>query len=336
MATMKAMVLRETGPAGPGRLAMEELDRPVPGDHEILIEVHACGVCRTDLHTVEGDLALPRLPLIVGHQIVGHVVDTGRGVGRFSVGDRVGVPWLGWTCGECDFCRSGFENLCARAEFTGLHRNGGYATHTKAHESFSYPIPEGFGDVEAAPLLCGGIIGYRALRLMEVSVGGKLGMYGFGGSAHVTIQVARHLGMDVYVFTRSKKHQELALKLGARWAGGAYDASRVALDGSIVFAPAGPLVPKALADLRPGGIVSLAGITMTPIPEFDYDTLLYHERQVRSVANFTRRDAVELLRYAVTIPIRTEVTTYPFAQANDALVALKESRIQGMAVLIMK
>ncbi len=331
-----AMVLEEPGPAGPGRLVRQDRPIPEPDPGHVLLKVHACGVCRTDLHTVEGDLQLPRLPVVPGHQIVGTVLARGPGAERFQEGARVGVPWLGWSCGECDFCRSGLENLCPKAEFTGLHRDGGYATHVVAHEAFVYPIPEGYGDLEAAPLLCGGIIGYRALRLTGVPIGGRIGMFGFGGSAHVTLQVARHLGMEVYVFSRGASHRQLAERLGAAWTGGLDERPDVALDGAIVFAPAGPVVPRALSVVRPGGTVSLAGITMTPIPEMNYDSLLYHERTLRSVANFTRRDARELLVIAKAGGIRTQVVPYPLDQANEALVALKEGRIDGMAVLVVQ
>ncbi len=329
---MKAMVLRRPRPIADRPLVLEEVPLPEPGPGEIRLRVRACGVCHTDLHTVEGDLKLPRLPLIPGHQIVGVVEKRGEGVERFKLGQRVGVPWLNWACGECEFCRKGLENLCPNAKFTGLHVDGGYAEYAIVPEAFAYPIPEGFSDSQAAPLLCAGIIGYRALRLSEAKARERLGLFGFGASAHVTIQVARHLGCEVYVFTRTKGHQELAQKLGAAWVGPPQDEPPRQLDGAIIFAPAGWLVPKALRALRPGGTLALAGIHMTPIPELSYE-LLYGERTVRSVANMTREDARELLELAEKIPIQTEVEVYPLAEANEVLLRLKEGRIRGAAVL---
>ena len=333
---MKAMLLRETRPAEQRPLELVDLPTPEPGPGEIRLAVHACGVCRTDLHTVEGDLALPKLPLVPGHQIVGTVDARGEGASRFDVGQRVGVPWLYRTCGECDFCQRGLENLCQDARFTGLHADGGYAEAMVVSEDFAYPIPEGFSDIAAAPLLCAGIIGYRALRLSQVQPGQRLGMYGFGGSAHVTIQVARHWGCEVYAFTRSEGHRRLARELGAVWVGGAEDTPPAKMHGSIIFAPAGPLVLDALRVLDRGGTVALAGVTMTPIPEIDYDELLYWERGIRSVANFTRQDARELLEVAAEIPIHTTVQTFPLEEANDVLLALKRSEIDGTAVLVVK
>jgi len=285
---------------------------------------------------VEGDLELAKLPIVPGHQIVGLVEARGEGANRFAVGQRVGVPWLYRTCRECDFCQQGLENLCEQAQFTGLHADGGYAEAMIVHQDFAYPIPEGFSDVDAAPLLCAGIIGYRALRLSEVRPGQRLGLYGFGGSAHVTIQVARHWGCQVYVFTRSEGHRHLAQELGAVWVGGAEDTPPAKIHSSIIFAPAGPLVPEALRVLERGGTLALAGVTMTPIPELDYDRLLYWERTVRSVANFTRQDAFELLRVAAEIPIRTTVHTFPLEAANEALLALKRSEIDGAGVLVVE
>jgi propanol-preferring alcohol dehydrogenase len=333
---MRAMLLRQPKGAEDRPLEWAEIPTPEPGPGEVRVRVRACGVCHTDLHTVEGDLALPRLPLVPGHQIMGVVEVRGKGAIRFEVGQRVGVPWLYRTCGRCEFCNHGHENLCADAQFTGLHADGGYAEAMVVHQDFAYPIPDGFGDVEAAPLLCAGIIGYRALRLCEVQPGQRLGLYGFGGSAHVTIQVARHWGCEVYVFTRSEGHRRLARELGAAWVGGAEDHPPHTMDGSIVFAPAGRLVLDALRVLGRGGTLALAGVTMSPIPELDYDRLLYWERTVRSVANFTRQDAGELLRLAAEIPIRTTVQTYPLGQANEALLALKQSEVGGTAVLTVR
>ena len=291
-------------------LVCSDLPTPEPGPGEVRVVVRACGVCHTDLHTVEGDLALPKLPLVPGHQIVGTVEARGKGATRFALGDRIGVPWLYHTCGRCEFCERGLENLCANAQFTGLHVDGGYAEAMTVPEGFAYPIPERFSDVEAAPLLCGGIIGYRALRLSGIQPGQRLGLYGFGGSAHLAIQVARHWGCEVYVFTRSPGHRRLARELGALWVGGAEDAPPARMHGSILFAPAGRLVPQALSVLERGGTLALAGVTMSPIPELDYDRLLYWEKTVRSVANFTREDATELLQLADQIPIQTTVQAF--------------------------
>jgi len=329
---MRAMFLKAPKPAEERPLEMAELPNPEPGPGEVRVRVQACGVCRTDLHIVEGDLNLPKIPVVPGHQIVGVVDLVGRGVTRFLEGDRVGIPWLYDTCGECRFCRKGRENLCDRARFTGLHVDGGFAEYFLARADFAYPVPEGFPDLQAAPLLCAGVIGYRALRLSDVKPGERLGMYGFGASAHVTIQVARYWGCEVFAFTRSSEHRQLALKLGAAWAGGLEHELPVELDSAIIFAPAGPLVPLALRALRKGGTLALAGIYMTPIPQMDYQ-LLYGERTVRSVANSTRKDAEDLLKLAAEIPIRTEVEVYPLEQANEVLLRLKRSEIQGAAVL---
>ncbi|MDY7075554.1 MAG: zinc-dependent alcohol dehydrogenase family protein [Chloroflexota bacterium] len=333
---MKAMLLHKPKLAEQRPLEWADVPLPAPGPGEIRLAVRVCGVCRTDLHTVEGDLELPRLPVVPGHQIVGVVEARGEGSPRFALGQRVGVPWLYHTCGRCEFCQRGLENLCQDAQFTGLHADGGYAEAMVVPEDFAYPIPEGFSDVAAAPLLCAGIIGYRALRLSEIQPGQRLGLYGFGGSAHVTIQVARHRGCQVYVFTRSEGHRQLARELGAVWVGGAQDTPPAKMHGSIIFAPAGGLVPEALRVLERGGTLALAGVTMTPIPELDYDELLYWERTVRSVANFSRQDAEELLQVAAEIPIQTTVQTFPLEAANDALLALKRSEIDGMGVLVVE
>ena len=332
---MRAMLLREPKPAEQRPLGLTDLPLPEPGPGEVRLAVQACGVCRTDLHTVEGDLTLPKLPVVPGHQIVGVVEARGEGAGRFAEDQRVGVPWLYRTCGECEFCGQGLENLCRDAQFTGLHTDGGYAEAMVVPQDFAYLIPEGFSDLEAAPLLCAGIIGYRALRLSEVEPGQRLGLYGFGGSAHVTIQVARHWGCEVYVFTRSEGHRRLARELGAVWVGGAEDDPPAKMHASIIFAPAGGLAPEALRVLERGGTVALAGVTMTPIPELDYDRLLYWERGIRSVANFTRQDAEELLQVAAEIPIQTTVQTFPLEAANEALLALKRSEIDGTGVLVV-
>ncbi|GAB4400071.1 MAG: zinc-dependent alcohol dehydrogenase family protein [Anaerolineales bacterium] len=326
------MLLREPGPVEDVPLAAVELPDPHPGPGQVRIRVRACGVCHTDLHTVEGELRLPKLPLIPGHQIVGVVDEVGEGVSGLVQGQRVGVGWLGWACGECAFCRSGRENLCERAEFTGLHRDGGYAEYAVADARFVYRLPDGFSDIQAAPLLCAGIIGYRALRLSGVQPGQHLGLYGFGASAHIVLQIARHWGCRVYVFTRGEAHRALARELGAVWAGDARDDAGAPMHASIIFAPAGELVPLALGALDKGGTLALAGITMSDIPQMPYE-LLYHERTVRSVANSTREDAQGLLEVAAQMPVHTEVETYPLAEANRVLQRLKARQVQGAAVL---
>ncbi|MGQ9710739.1 MAG: zinc-dependent alcohol dehydrogenase family protein [Anaerolineae bacterium] len=332
---MKAMVLHSPRPAEEAPLEMRDLPLPEPGAEEIRLRIRACGVCHTDLHTVEGDLPLPKLPVVPGHQVVGMVDAIGEKVHRFTVGQRVGVPWLYRTCGTCAFCRRGMENLCRQARFTGLHADGGYAEAMVVHQDFAYPIPEIFSDENAAPLLCAGIIGYRALRLSGVRPGERLGMWGFGASAHITLQIAQHWGCEVYVFTRGERHRHLARELGAAWVGSAKDDPPAPVHGGIIFAPAGGLVPEALRVLERGGTLALAGVTMTPIPELDYDRLLYWERAVRSVANFTRQDAEEFLQLAAQVPVRTTVQTFPLEAANEALLALKEGRINGAGVLVL-
>ena len=327
------MVLRRARAAEESPLDAAEVAGPEPGPGEVRIRVRACGVCRTDLHTVEGEIHPPRLPVIPGHQVVGVVDAVGPGVTRFAGGDRVGVPWLYSACGACQFCTRGSENLCEAGRFTGFSVDGGYAEAMVASADFACPLPAGVPDVQAAPLLCAGVIGYRSLRLSEIRLGGRLGLYGFGSSAHIAIQVARHWGCEVFVMTRGDEHRALARELGAAWVGGAADAPPAPLDSAVIFAPAGPLVLHALRALRRGGTVALAGIYMTPIPEIDYGALLYHEKTVRSVANSTRRDAEELLRMAAAIPIRTQVQTFPLEEANRALRLLKQDRIRGAAVL---
>jgi len=329
---MKAALLLKPGPVETQPLVLTDYPAPEPGPKEILIRVKACGLCHTDLHTVEGELPLPKLPLIPGHQIVGVVERKGKEARRYEEGDRVGVPWLFSTCGKCEYCREGNENLCENARFTGLHVNGGYAQYCVASPDFAYPIPAEYPDPQAAPLLCAGIIGYRALRLSGVKPGERLGLYGFGASAHISIQIAIHWGCEVYAFTRSEEHRALAKSLGAAWAGNAEGEPPKKLHSAILFAPAGKLVPEALRVLRKGGTVALAGIHMSPIPEMAY-SLIYQERGVRSVANSTRRDAQELLSLAPKIPIRTEVEAFPLELVNKALALLKESRIKGAGVL---
>jgi propanol-preferring alcohol dehydrogenase len=331
---MKCLRLTHPAPVDSKPLSLAEIDPPHPGSHEVRLHVHACGLCHTDLHIVEGELRLPQLPVTPGHQIIGVVDEVGRDVTRFRVGDRLGVPWLYSTCGKCEYCASGRENLCDNARFTGYHANGGYAEHMIVHEDFAYPIPKQFSDVQAAPLLCAGVIGYRALRLSGIRPGQRLGLYGFGASAHITLQIARHQGCEVFVFTRSKQHQELAAELGAAWTGRAEDKTPHPIEGSIIFAPAGQLVPHALRALKKGGTLALAGIHMSPIPEMEY-SLLYEERMLRSVANSTRSDVREMLEIAAEIPIHTEVETFPLEETNEALRRMKMSEIRGSGVVVL-
>jgi propanol-preferring alcohol dehydrogenase len=322
---MKAMVL--TAPGEP--LRGEELPVPDPFRGQVLVAVDACGVCRTDLHVVDGELPEPKLPLVPGHQVVGRVVEGGE---RFAAGDRVGIPWLGWTCGECRYCLSGRENLCDRARFTGYQLDGGYAELVAADERFCFPLTEGFDDLQAAPLLCAGLIGYRSLRLAGDAE--RLGLYGFGASAHIVAQVARHEGRRVFAFTRAgdEQAQVFARELGAEWTGSSGEMPPEELDAAIVFAPVGALVPAALAAVARGGSVVCAGIHMSDIPSFPYE-LLWGERLVRSVANLTRRDGEEFLALAPRVPVRTKVQAYPLAEANDALAALRAGDVRGAAVL---
>jgi propanol-preferring alcohol dehydrogenase len=325
---MRAMVLEE--PRQP--LVEHELPEPVPGDGQLLIEVSACAVCRTDLHIFDGELTEPKLPLVPGHMIVGRVIGSGSGASRFSDGDRVGVPWLGWTDGTCRYCRSGRENLCVQGKFTGYDFDGGYAERTVADERFCFPIPDDYSDEHAAPLLCSGLIGYRSLRL--AGEGERLGMYGFGSSAHLICQVAVHRGWSVYALTREgdTEKQEQARSLGAAWAGAVGDPEARDLDAAIIFAPAGELVPEALRALAPGGTVVCAGIHMSDIPSFPYE-ILWHEHSVRSVANLTRQDGEEFLSLAPEVPVETEIQVYPLAEANAALDDVRHGRVRGTAVL---
>ena len=330
--TMKAHLLKTPGPVETNPLALSEIPLPVPGEGEVLVRIRACGICRTDLHVCEGELPPKKQRVIPGHQIVGVVERLGPNAAMYQMGTRVGIPWLHHTCGVCEYCRSGRENLCDSPEFTGYTVDGGFAEYTVAPEKFVYPIPEGFGDLQAAPLLCAGIIGFRSLRLSGVRRGGNLGIYGFGAAGHVCIQVARHWGSSVFVCTREEKHRRLARELGAAWAGGATERPPEALDASIIFAPAGEMVPPALQALKKGGVLVLGGIHMSPIPSFPY-SLIYQERSIRSVANNTREDGRDFLRVAAEIPIRTEVQLFPFEEANLALNALKHDGVRGAAVL---
>jgi propanol-preferring alcohol dehydrogenase len=328
------MLLRAPRPVEAAPLLPVELPIPEPGPGELRLRVSVCGLCHTDLHTVEGDLSLPKLPVVPGHQIVGAVEARGAGATRFSEGERVGVPWLHETCGVCDTCRRGDENLCDRARFTGYHVDGGYAQFVVVPEPFAHALPGNFEDAEAAPLLCAGIIGYRALRLSGVIPGERLGLFGFGASAHIAIQVARHWGCETWVFTRSAEHRDLAKRLGAAWVGTVEEEPPGLMDRAISFAPVGSLIPVALGRLRKGGTLALAGIHLDRIPEMSY-SLLYGERTLRSVTASTRRDAEELLALAPAIPIRTEVERFPLARANEALQMLKTSRIRGAGVLLI-
>jgi propanol-preferring alcohol dehydrogenase len=332
---MKAMVLGERGPIDGSPLALSDVPVPEPGEREVRVRVKACGICRTDLHVIEGELPPAKTPLIPGHQVVGTVEACGPGAARFRPGDRVGIAWLRETCGECVYCGAGRENLCESARFTGYHEDGGFAEAAVVREDFAYPLPAAFGDAEAAPLLCAGIIGYRALRRSQLPPGGALGIYGFGSSATIVMQLARHRGSEVYVATRGKRHRELAREMGAAWVGGARDAMPVALDSAIIFAPAGDLVPPALRALRKGGTLALAGIYMTPVPEMDYEECLFYERSVHSVTANTREDGEELLREAAEIPVRPRVVTYPLEEANKALQDLKHDRLNGTGVLLV-
>ena len=328
---MKAMVLDTPGEP----LREAELPAPEPGPGQVLVEVAACGVCRTDLHVVDGELPEPKLPLVPGHQAVGRVAAAGEGAERFRPGDRVGVPWLGWTCGECRYCRSGRENLCDRARFTGYLLDGGYAEAVAADERFCFPLPEDYPALQAAPLLCAGLIGYRALHL--AGEGERLGLYGFGASAHVVAQVARHEGRRVFAFTRADdaEAQAFARELGAEWAGDALARPPEELDAAILFAPAGELVPAALADTAKGATVVCAGIHMSDIPSFPYE-LLWGERVLRSVANLTRGDGEEFMALAPQVPVRTAVEVFPLPAANEALARLRAGSIRGAAVLAVR
>jgi alcohol dehydrogenase, propanol-preferring len=328
---MQAMTL--TAPGLP--LQLVNLPIPTPGLGQVLIRVHVCGVCRTDLHIVDGELAPPKLPLVLGHQIVGTVVETGKDVEQFAIGDRVGVPWLGQTCNHCRYCQSHQENLCDNAQFTGYHRDGGYGEYTVADERFCFPIPTNYPDLQAAPLLCAGLIGYRALKMTNDAV--RLGFYGFGASAHILVQVARHQGRQVFAFTRpgDTSGQAFARELGAAWAGGSDELPPEALDAAIIFASEGQLVPTALRAVTKGGIVVCAGIHMSEIPAFPYE-ILWGERVLRSVANLTRQDGEEFLALAPQIQIRTEVQPFSLITANEALEALRAGKTRGAAVLVVQ
>jgi len=330
-ASMHAMVLE----AGQRRLRLQTLPLPRPLAGQVLIKIHACGVCRTDLHIVDQELTEPKLPLIPGHEIVGTVVEVGEGNSPFKIGDRVGVPWLGWTCGSCRYCRKGQENLCLQAKFTGYTLDGGFAEYTVADARYTFPLPAGFSDLHAAPLLCAGLIGYRTYRLAGDNIE-HLGIYGFGAAAHLVAQIAAHRGQQVYAFTRPGdiEAQDFARRLGAIWAGASDEVPPVPLDAALIFAPAGELIPAALRAVDRGGHVVSGGIHMSDIPSFPY-RILWEERKVSSVANLTRRDGEELLALAGEIPLHTEVVPFPLEAANEALDRLRAGRIEGAAVLVM-
>ena len=326
---MRAMVLDQVGQ----KLRAAEIERPVPGPGQLVIRVHACAVCRTDLHVVDGELPAPKPQLVPGHEIVGTVIETGPDVDRRRIGERVGVPWLGWTCGHCEYCRSGRENLCSAARFTGYQIDGGYAEFAAADERYCFPLPTSYDDVAAAPLLCAGLIGYRALRMAGDAE--RLGSYGFGAAAHIIAQVARHQGRRVFAFTRpgDDTAQRFAETLGAVWTGGSDERAPEPLDAALIFAPVGGLVPAALQSTAKGGTVVCAGIHMSDIPAFPY-RLLWEERVVRSVANLTRRDAEEFLALAPQVPVRTHTETFPLAAADTALERLRTGNLEGAAVLV--
>jgi len=328
------MLMRQPGSVADRPLRLEELAVPTPRAGEILVEIRACAICRTDLHVVEGELPALRTPLVPGHQAVGRVAGRGEGASRFREGDRVGIAWLRRTCGACLYCATDRENLCERAEFTGWHADGGYAEYAVVDEDYAYAIPSEFSDVEAAPLLCAGIIGYRALTLAAVRPGGRLGMFGFGSSAHVTIQIARARNLEVYVCTREPAHRQLARALGAAWVGDLREPMPHRTEGTILFAPAGDLVPVALRNLARGGTLALAGIYMTPIPRLDYEADLFYERGIRSVTANTRADGAALLAEAARARVRLSTTEFPLEVANQALELLKVGALSGTGVLL--
>jgi len=329
------MLLSGIRPVATSPLRLAELPPPEPGPGELRVKVSACGICRTDLHVIEGDLPPVRLPLVPGHQVVGTVDLLGEGAKRFPPGARVGIAWLRHTCGSCAFCAAGKENLCEAPLFTGYHRDGGFAEVAVVPEAFAYPLSPEFSDAEAAPLLCAGIIGYRALRRADLPRGGRLAIYGFGSSAHIVIQLALHRGCEVFVCTRGERHRNLALEMGASWAGEDPAEMPVAADSAILFAPAGELIPPALRALKKGGTLALAGIHMSDVPSMKYEECLFYEKNLRSVTANTRRDGEDLLREAAEIPIRPKVTLFPLEEANRALQMLKADEIQGTGVLVV-
>lgn len=329
---MKAQVLSTQKEIAASPLEFSDLPIPEPGTGQVRLRVQFCGVCHTDLHTVEGDIYPPKLPVVPGHQVVGVIDQLGEGVTERHVGQRVGVPWLYAACGECDYCRAGMENLCPNARFTGFHENGGFAEIMLAEAAYTLPLPDTISDRDAAPLLCAGIIGYRSLHKADLQPGERLGLFGFGASAHLAIQVARHWDCEVYVFTRSDEHRRHAEELGAAWVGGADDTPPALLDRAVTFAPVGWLVPKALEKLRPAGTLAINAVYMSDLPQMPYD-LIYGERTLRSVANATYQDGVEFLKLAAEIPLKPDTTVFELPQANEALLALKRSELNGEAVL---
>jgi len=332
---MKAMVLERIDRIETGPLRLRELPLPEPPEGYLRVQVRCCAICRTDLHVIEGELPQAKLPLVPGHQVVGVVDAVGPECRQFRLGDRVGIAWLRQTCGQCEFCRAGKENLCEAAQFTGYHADGGYAEYALVREDFAYRIPEVFSDQEAAPLLCAGIIGYRAFRRAQVPEGGRLALYGFGSSAHVVLQLAQARGCEVFVVSRGEKHRQLARRMGADWVGESAEQLPCKVQSAIIFAPAGELVLPALVGLQKGGVLALAGIYMTPIPQMEYQRHVFYERDIRSVTSNTREDGQELLAEAARIPIRPHTTVYPLADANRALQDLKADRIAGTGILVM-
>ena len=330
---MKAMVLERIGQIERGPLQLREVLLPEPPEGHVRVRVRVCAICRTDLHVIEGELPGAKLPVVPGHQVVGVVDALGPNCRRLRPGDRVGIAWLRQTCGQCEFCRAGKENLCEAARFTGYHADGGYAEYALVREDFAYRIPQTFTDAEAAPLLCAGIIGYRAFRRAQVPEGGRLALYGFGSSAHVVLQLAQAWGCEVFVVSRGEKHRQLARQMGADWVGESAEQLPCKVHSAIIFAPAGELVPPTLEMLQKGGTLALAGIYMTPIPQMDYQRYVFYERDIRSVTSNTRQDGEELLAEAARIPIRPHTTVYPLAEANRALQDLKADQIAGTGVL---
>jgi propanol-preferring alcohol dehydrogenase len=326
---MRAMLFNGSGQ----KLLASNIARPEPGPGQLLVRIHACGVCRTDLHVLDGELAQPKLPLVLGHEVAGVVAELGAGVEKFAIGQRVGVPWLGWTCGQCEYCQAGRENLCPHAKFTGYTLDGGYAEYAVVDQRYCFPLPESFSDAEAAPLLCAGLIGYRALR--KTGEAQRIGIYGFGAAAHIVTQLARYEGREIYAFVRpgDDKAAAFARELGAVWAGASDAAAPVELDSALIFAPVGALVPTALRAVRPGGRVVCAGIHMSDIPAFPYE-ILWHEREIVSVANLTRRDGEEFFALVPKVPMHSQVVPYPMADANRALDDLRHGRFSGAAVLV--
>jgi propanol-preferring alcohol dehydrogenase len=331
---VKAQRLFQPAPISTNPLHFADVPIPQIGERDLLVKVHACGVCHTDLHVCEGELPDPKLPVIPGHQVVGVVETSGAKVARFRPGARIGIFWLHDADGSCDYCQRGEENLCPYAHFTGYTADGGYAEYVAISEDFAVPLPDGFSDVEVAPLLCAGVVGYRSLRLAEIQPGERVGLYGFGASGHICLQVLRHWNCEVYVFTRGEQHRRHARELGAAWTGEAQGTPPALLDRAVIFAPAGWIVPLALGHLRPAGTLAINAIHMSNIPEMPYD-LLWQERTIRSVANVTRRDAEEFLPLAAQIPIRTTVETFPLSEANQVLQQVKASAIEGAAVLVV-